>query len=189
VDRTDDTDQPALGSLLTKASDRPQSAPVKPRAAQESTQDTTPTKSGTVNKTAPKTRHRPHTETDITSIAARIPGPIYTAALPLVSGKGKPSWGQLVAWTIQDRADEVKDEVVAAAKGVVTSRQPRGQNRQGGATTQITPRVTTPELTAIDQLRAAPTPAATRATRTAVIAAALVVAARNPAPASAGGTA
>ena len=80
----------------------------------------------------------------ITSTAARVPIELYDNAEDLVKGRGKPSWGQLIAWTCSTRQHEVINEVLTQtepAPGLV----PRGQNKRGTASTQITARFTPDE--------------------------------------------
>lgn len=80
----------------------------------------------------------------ITSTAARVPIDLYDSAEDLVKGRGKPSWGQLIAWTCTTRQQDVVNEVLTQAEpapGLV----PRGQNKRGTASTQITARFTPEE--------------------------------------------
>lgn len=80
----------------------------------------------------------------ITTTAARVPIEIYDNAEDLVKGRGKPSWGQLIAWTCTTRQQDVINEVLTLtqpAPGLV----PRGQNKRGTASTQITARFTPDE--------------------------------------------
>ncbi|MDN5798308.1 MAG: hypothetical protein L0H79_21520 [Intrasporangium sp.] len=77
----------------------------------------------------------------ITTTAARVPIELYDNAEDLVKGRGKPSWGQLIAWTCTSRQEDVVNEVLTLtepAPGLV----PRGQNKRGTASTQITARFT-----------------------------------------------
>lgn len=77
----------------------------------------------------------------ITATAARVPIALYDRAEDLVKGRGKPSWGQLIAWTCKTRQQEVIDEVLNQTRppeGLV----PRGQNKRGTASTQVTARFT-----------------------------------------------
>lgn len=80
----------------------------------------------------------------ITTTAARVPIELYDNAEDLVKGRGKPSWGQLIAWTCTTRQEDVVKEVLTLtepAPGLV----PRGQNKRGTASTQITARFTPDE--------------------------------------------
>ncbi len=80
----------------------------------------------------------------ITTTAARVPIELYDGAEDLVKGRGKPSWGQLIAWTCRTRQHDVVKEVLTLtepALGLV----PRGQNKRGTASTQITARFTQDE--------------------------------------------
>lgn len=84
------------------------------------------------------------TTTRITSTAARVPIDLYDSAEDLVKGRGKPSWGQLIAWTCTTRQQDVISEVLTQAQpapGLI----PRGQNKRGTASTQITARFTPDE--------------------------------------------
>lgn len=119
----------------------------------------------------------------ITATAARVPVELYEVVEPLVKGPGRPSWGQLVAWTCQTKQADVIDGVLAQLRppeGLV----PRGQNKQARGTTQITARFTIPEHTTfVDTLDAAREAADVEAlpipaTATAVVIAALEVASR-----------
>lgn len=176
ITRTDQVDQPTpeptppLGSLLPRVGDTPTPAPAPVR----STGATKPR--GLGGRPSPESREIGR----ITPVAARIPGPLYEASLPLVKGVGKPSWGQLVTWTCQDHDDEVRSEVTALAEATTTPRRLRGQNREGEATMQVTSRVLPAELAVLDELRetldAAVDPLVTR---TMVIVAALTVATRR----------
>lgn len=200
ITRTDQVDQPTqeptppLGSLLPRVSDTPPpaSAPARSTGATRHAGKAPSSDSATLGKEVP-TRNatkprghggRPSPENReigrITPVAARIPGPLYEASLPLVKGVGKPSWGQLVTWTCQDQDDEVRSAVTALAEATTTPRRLRGQNREGEATMQVTARVLPAELSVLDELRetvdAAVDPLVTR---TMVIIAALTVATRS----------
>lgn len=117
----------------------------------------------------------------ITKVPARVPGDLYTQALPLVKGVGKPSWGQLIAWTCQDHHDAVLAEVLALVADSVGSRRLRGPNREGAAALQVTARVDALELEAVDDvLKRAQGKAKTKVTRTHVVIGALKVALLDP---------
>lgn len=118
-------------------------------------------------------------EDGITKVPARVPADIYAAAQPLVKGVGKPSWGQLVAWTCQDHKDEVVDTILEQAKEA--DRRPRGQNQQGTAGLQVTARLLDKtELPALEEVsKAAAQRADRKVTRTMVLIAALTVATRH----------
>ena len=82
--------------------------------------------------------------TRISTTAARVPIDLYDSAENLVKGRGKPSWGQLIAWTCSTRQQDVVNEVLTQAQpapGLI----PRGQNKRGTASTQITARFTPDE--------------------------------------------
>lgn len=118
---------------------------------------------------------------NITPVAARVPSRLYEAALPMVKGVAKPSWGQLVAWTCQDQAEDVHAEVNKLAAAVAEPRRLRGHNREGEAGLQVTARLTPGELEALDDVRTALQASVdVRLTRTMVVVAALTVAVRRP---------
>lgn len=114
----------------------------------------------------------------ITAVPARVPGGLYEAALPLVRGVGRPSWGQLVAWTCQDHPDQVRAAVQRLIADAPGSRRPRGQNRPGAAGVQVTARVSADELQVMESVRRACEERADGGppTRTVVLIAALTVA-------------
>lgn len=114
----------------------------------------------------------------IIKVPARVPAELYDKALPLVTGIGRSSWGQLVAWMCQDNVAEVLAELVEPDQSG-GSRRPRGQNRQGTAGLQVTARLNADEFTAFEQvMQQAPRKAETPVTRTKVVVAALTVATR-----------
>ena len=112
----------------------------------------------------------------ITAVPARVPGPLYDAALPLVKGVGRPSWGQLVAWTCQDHPEGVRAEITALAEAVVQPRRLRGPNREGEASMQVTARFLPAELAVFDSARDGVEHGDVVITRTMVVIAALTVA-------------
>ena len=161
ITRTDKVDQPSqqptppLGTLLPRVSNAPAPAPAPARSTLAAD---TPDEVPPVPATKPRgAGGRPSPENRkigrITPVAARIPGPLYEASLPLVKGVGKPSWGQLVTWTCQDNAAAVKKEVTVLAQATTIPRRLRGQNREGEATMQVTARVLPDELAVLDELR------------------------------------
>jgi hypothetical protein len=112
----------------------------------------------------------------ITAVAARVPAALYAAATPLVKGPGRPSWGQLVAWTCQDHAEPVRKEVEALADAAAAPRRLRGPGREGEPTMQVTARLLPDELAAVDAaMTSLPD---VPVTRTMVVVAALTVATR-----------
>lgn len=114
----------------------------------------------------------------IIKVPARVPAELYDKALPLVTGIGRPSWGQLVAWTCQDNDAEVLAELIEPDQPGA-SRRPRGQNRQGTAGLQVTARLNADEFTAFEQvMQQASRKAEAPVTRTKVVIAALTVATR-----------
>lgn len=116
----------------------------------------------------------------MTRIPARVPADLYEQATPLVKGIGRPSWGQLVAWTCIDHRDKVLDHVRSQIDGK-GRREPRGQNREGTAGLQVTASVDTGELTAIDTIikSVQAKTSDTKVTRTMVVIGALDVAVRE----------
>ena len=199
VDRDDvevTTPAPPLGDLLPKVA--PQVVPTtkSPRVAspakpEPATEVATPRPVGErpVGERPRGSGGRP-SATDspsrITATAARIPVELYDRAEVLVKGRGRPSWGQLIAWTCQTRSDEVVAEVLALLRPVEGVLVPRGQNKRGVGATQITARFTAPEHSAFEHTRAQAQRAAQgspdlpdEVTATAVVSAALAVAARH----------
>ncbi len=115
--------------------------------------------------------------TGISSVAARVPTDLYRDAVALVKGPNKPSWGQLVSWTCQDAEGKVLTAVLSIVDDLNAPRRLRGQNREGGATTQVTARMTAEELVTLEHIReAAAARAKVTVARTAVVIAALRVA-------------
>lgn len=113
----------------------------------------------------------------ISSIAARVPTDLYLDAVALVKGPNKPSWGQLVSWTCQDEEGDVLAAVLSIVDDLNAPRRLRGQNREGGATTQVTARMTAEELVTLERVReAAASRAEVTVARTAVVIAALRIA-------------
>lgn len=96
---------------------------------------------------------RPLEPVGITAVPARVPTELYEAALPLVKGVGRPSWGQLVAWTCQDHSEAVKAELRSLAESAAAPRRLRGVNRAGSAALQVTARVSPEELSAVEAVR------------------------------------
>jgi hypothetical protein len=199
VDRDDvevTTPAPPLGDLLPKVA--PQVVPTtkSPRVAspakpEPATEVATPRPVGErpVGERPRGSGGRP-SATDspsrITATAARIPVELYDRAEVLVKGRGRPSWGQLIAWTCQTRSDEVVAEVLVLLRPVEGVLVPRGQNKRGVGATQITARFTAPEHSAFEHTRAQAQRAAQgspdlpdEVTATAVVSAALAVAARH----------
>jgi hypothetical protein len=194
TDRDEATMPPALSSLLTRVGEQevedgatiaePTAPAVQPQSAPRPMQ--------TLNRPAsPASQSRPRgvggrpprATGRITATAARVPVELYEIVEPLVKGPGKPSWGQLVAWTCQTKQADVIDGVLdqlRPAEGLV----PRGQNKQARGTTQITARFTLAEHTTfIETLEAARAAADAQnlpipATATSVVIAALEVASR-----------
>lgn len=114
----------------------------------------------------------------ITVVPAQVPVELYDKALPLITGIGRPSWGQLVAWTCQDKSTAILAELTEPDQSG-SIRRPRGQNRQGTAGLQVTARLNADEFTAFDQvMQQASRKAETPVTRTQVVIAALTVATR-----------
>lgn len=194
VDRDDvevTTPAPPLGDLLPKVA--PQVAPttksprvVSPAKPEPATEVATPRPVGERPRGSGGRPSATDSPSRITATAARIPVELYDRAEVLVKGRGRPSWGQLIAWTCQTRSDEVVAEVLALLRPVEGVLVPRGQNKRGVGATQITARFTAPEHSAFEHTRAQAQRAAqgspdlpNEVTATAVVSAALAVAARH----------
>ena len=113
----------------------------------------------------------------ITAVAVRVPAPLYEAALPLVKGPGRPSWGQQVAWTSQDHAEKVLEQVEALAEAALAPRRLRGHGREGEAAMQVTARLLPAELAVVDEARNARE--SLQVNRTMVVIAAITVATQS----------
>ncbi len=187
VSREDALDQPVaaqqpLSSLLPRVSGPRKAAPtaggVKQVLPESSTRIVTTETRLRGNGGRPVGERR--LPTGISSIAARVPTDLYRDAVALVKGPNKPSWGQLVSWTCQDAEGKVLAAVLTIVNDLNEPRRLRGQNREGGATTQVTSRMTAAELVTLERIREV---AAARAevaiARTAVVIAALQVATMN----------
>lgn len=194
VDRDDvevTTAAPPLGDLLPKVAPQAVPAAKTPRVA-------SPAKPAPTIEVAPSrpVGERPRgsggragaadATSRITATAARIPVDLYDLTEVLVKGRGRPSWGQLIAWTCLTHNDEVVTEVLALLRPVEGVLVPRGQNKRGVAATQITARFTTREQAAFEHTRAQAHRAVQSSpdlpdevTATAVVIAALTVAARR----------
>ena len=197
VSRTDrdeaEVTSPPLSDLLPRVTPTAVPSPVpstsSPAPAESDGPPPTAAPAGDARRSAPTERPRGAggraraSTSRITATPARVPVELYTRAEALVKGPGKPSWGQLVSWTCQRHADDVVAAVLdqlRPAEGLV----PRGQNKRGRGTTQITARFTLEEQQAFDatlqqaqkQVDAGSLPAGSRATATAVVIAALEVA-------------
>ena len=194
VDRDDvevTTPAPPLGDLLPKVAPQvvpttksPQANP--PAKPEPATEVATPRPAGERPRGSGGRPSATDSPSRITATAARIPVELYDRAEVLVKGRGRPSWGQLIAWTCQTRSDEVVAEVLALLRPVEGVLVPRGQNKRGVGATQITARFTAPEHSAFEHTRAQALRAAQAApelpdevTATAVVSAALAVAARH----------
>jgi len=194
VDRDDvevTTPAPPLGDLLPKVAPQvvpttksPQANP--PAKPEPATEVATPRPAGERPRGSGGRPSATDSPSRITATAARIPVELYDRAEVLVKGRGRPSWGQLIAWTCQTRSDEVVAEVLALLRPVEGVLVPRGQNKRGVGATQITARFTAPEHSAFEHTRAQAQRAAQgspdlpdEVTATAVVSAALAVAARH----------
>lgn len=123
----------------------------------------------------PETKQDAKPDSRIVRVPARVPADLYDRALPLVKGIGRPSWGQLVAWTCQDHKTQVVAAIVAAT--TVEGRRPRGQGVVGTAGLQVTCRLFPDERPPVDAvLKDAQAKVKTKVTRTMVVLAALEVA-------------
>ena len=194
VDRDDvevTTPAPPLGDLLPKVAPQvvpttksPQANP--PAKPEPATEVATPRPAGERPRGSGGRPSATDSPSRITATAARIPVELYDRAEVLVKGRGRPSWGQLIAWTCQTRSDEVVAEVLVLLRPVEGVLVPRGQNKRGVGATQITARFTAPEHSAFERTRAQAQRAAQgspdlpdEVTATAVVSAALAVAARH----------
>ena len=194
VDRDDvevTTPAPPLGDLLPKvapqvvpATKSPQADP--PAKPEPATEVAAPRPAGERPRGSGGRPSATDSPSRITATAARIPVELYDRAEVLVKGRGRPSWGQLIAWTCQTRSDEVVAEVLVLLRPVEGVLVPRGQNKRGVGATQITARFTAPEHSAFEHTRAQAQRAAqgspdlpNEVTATAVVSAALAVAARH----------
>jgi len=194
VDRDDvevTTPAPPLGDLLPKVAPQvvpttksPQANP--PAKPEPATEVATPRPAGERPRGSGGRPSATDSPSRITATAARIPVELYDRAEVLVKGRGRPSWGQLIAWTCQTCSDEVVAEVLALLRTVEGVMVPRGQNKRGVGATQITARFTAPEHSAFEHTRAQAQRAAqgspdlpNEVTATAVVSAALAVAARH----------
>lgn len=194
VDRDDvevTTPAPPLGDLLPKVAPQvvpttksPQANP--PAKPEPATEVATPRPAGERPRGSGGRPSATDSPSRITATAARIPVELYDRAEVLVKGRGRPSWGQLIAWTCQTRSDEVVAEVLVLLRPVEGVLVPRGQNKRGVGATQITARFTAPEHSAFEHTRAQAQRAAQgspdlpdEVTATAVVSAALAVAARH----------
>jgi len=194
VDRDDvevTTPAPPLGDLLPKVAPQSVHATKSPRAAspakpEPASEVATPRPVGERPRGSGGRPSATDSPSRITATAARIPVELYDRAEVLVKGRGRPSWGQLIAWTCQTRSDEVVAEVLVLLRPVEGVLVPRGQNKRGVGATQITARFTAPEHSAFEHTRAQAQRAAqgspdlpNEVTATAVVSAALAVAARH----------
>lgn len=171
--RTADRDRPPTPPAARPAQGDHPRRPRRTEAASSSTTDakTTDTSTGTLPASALETAALapPHdtgtprgvggrppqaraATSRITATAARVPIDLYDAAEDLVKGRGKPSWGQLIAWTCHTRQQAVINEVLARTQPA-TGLVPRGQNKRGTASTQITARFTLDEHSTFDRTR------------------------------------
>lgn len=109
------------------------------------------------------------------AVAVRIPRVLYDAVVTtLLSDSERASYGQLVAWTVEDHAEAVLEELLARQRAR-TSRSPRGR-RLPADTVPITLRLLPEELDSVDLLVDAAGGTEAGVTRTALAVAALHVA-------------
>jgi hypothetical protein len=110
--------------------------------------------------------------------AVRIPKPLYDAVVhDLLAGAiERPSYAQIVAWTCEDRPDDVLAELARAT--TQQSRTPRGR-KLAVEGVPLTLRFQTDERRHLDALLTRATTSATRITRTAGVVAALRVAVKH----------
>lgn len=175
-----DDDLPPLGPATgaKPGASRPAAEPAPRQERSEPTAGETPKAAPRPRGTGGRAPTAEQSEDGITKVPARVPADLYAAAQPLVKGVGKPSWGQLVAWTCQDHKDEVVATILEQAQE--SARRPRGQNQQGTAGLQVTARLLDKtELPALEEVvKAAAQRADRKVTRTMVLIAALTVATR-----------
>lgn len=175
-----DDDLPPLGPATGTKPSASRPAPAEPASRPERAEPTGgETKAARPRGTGGRAPAAEQAEDGITKVPARVPADLYAAAQPLVKGVGKPSWGQLVAWTCQDHKDEVVATILEQAKEA--DRRPRGQNQQGTAGLQVTARLLDKtELPALEEVsKSAAQRADRKVTRTMVLIAALTVATRH----------
>jgi len=182
---------PKVGQLPPPPPLAPASAPAEPAAPPATSKETSDpaTDRGSGGERAKSSRPRgvggrptagQEPADGITKVPARVPAELYAAAQPLVKGVGKPSWGQLIAWTCQDHKDAVVTAVLELAR--TAGRRPRGQNQQGTPGLQVTARLDQTELPAVDEvLKLAAQKADRKVTRTMVVIASLTVATQRQA--------
>jgi hypothetical protein len=107
-------------------------------------------------------------------VAVRVPRSLYGEVIRRLSdaAEAHPSYAQLVAWTCDDRADEVVTRLQEALRP--SGRTPRGR-RPASDSVPLTLRFRADELAALDQVISRVQTAGLRVTRTAAVAAALHV--------------
>jgi hypothetical protein len=107
-------------------------------------------------------------------VAVRVPRSLYTEVIRRLSdaAEAHPSYAQLVAWTCDDRADEVVTRLLEALRP--SGRTPRGR-RPASDSVPLTLRFRADELAALGRVIRQGQTAGLRVTRTAAVAAALYV--------------
>jgi hypothetical protein len=108
----------------------------------------------------------------ISVVAVRVPRSLYAEVVRRLSDaeRAHPSYAQLVAWTCEDRRDEVVARLERALRP--SARRPRGR-RPASDSVPLTLRFQLAELAALDAVIARAHAASVAVTRTAAVAAAL----------------
>ena len=189
---------PPLGALLARTADgpvvlAPARAPVVPSPARAVPDEPAPEGVAVTPAVAPAPQQaerpargvggRPEkakAPVGITAVAVRVPSALYAEASPLVKGPGRPSWGQLVAWTCQDHPAAVREQIEALAGEAAAPRRLRGHGQQGAPAVQVTARLLPEELAVVDEARRVS--ADLQVTRTLVLIAAITVATESSHP-------
>lgn len=190
---------PPLGELMPKVSKAREEVSPPARQAKGESPAPTPPRSETPRGVGGRPTRQPDRPQDrgsrgVTKRPARIPADLYRRAEPLVKGPGKPSWGQLIYWACTTHREAVVDGAIEWVKPT-DPLAPRGANRAGGVTTPIIPQFLGEEIAPVDAVKTAAEEALARdesrgpvkVTATAVVIAALTVAAETPPEASSAG--
>ena len=117
----------------------------------------------------------PATDGATTVVAVRIPRALYESVVRDLLGAlvEKPSYAQIIAWTCQDHANEVRAELQRQV--TADGRAPRGR-RIASDSVPLTPRFQPAELVVLDEVAAEVADGSGKVTRTAAVIAALRVA-------------
>ncbi len=119
--------------------------------------------------------------TGLVVVAVRVPWVLYTTVVGILSGPERSSYGQLVAWTCKDAADEVLEALQRLLEPPPRGRRPRSR-RIAAATVQVTLRMRPDELAALDAVVSQASGMEAQVTRTKAVIAALEVAVRREVP-------